>query len=129
MSAHPPNLEEAVTLFNQREFFECHEVLEDLWRPLPPGAEKQFLQGVLQVGVGFHHLLNNNYMGAKNLLQAGLERLETVESQKDYIPPIELLPLLSSCREALHTVLTLKAERLGEFQEHLIPSIRFLQPQ
>ena len=129
MLAHPPSLEEAVTLFNQRQFFECHEMLEDLWRPLPHGAEKQFLQGVLQVGVGFHHLLNNNYMGAKNLLQAGIERLETVESQKDYIPPIELPPLLSTCREALQTVLTLKAERLGEFPDHLIPSIRFLQPQ
>lgn len=114
-------------LFNRRQFFECHEVLEDLWRPLPPGPEKQFLQGLLQVGVGFHHLLNNNYTGAKNLLGAGLDKLESVEANpQGYTPPISLSPIIKTSQKALQTVLELGTERLNEFPEALMPVI---QPQ
>ena len=124
----PSSFEEAVRLFNQRQFFECHEVLEDLWRPLPPGAEKEFLQGLLQVGVGFHHLLNHNHIGAKNLLRAGLSRLEGVESQAAYIPPIDLNALLAASQQALQSVLNLGPDRLTDFPEHLIPIVRLIQP-
>jgi predicted metal-dependent hydrolase len=70
-----PSVAEAVRLLNRQAFFECHEVLEDLWRPLPPGPEKRFLQGVIQVDVGFHHLVNGNEAGAKSLLRSGLDKL------------------------------------------------------
>lgn len=125
MQSSPPNFKEAIVLFNQRQFFECHEVLEDLWRPLPPGPEKQFLQGLLQVGVGFHHLLNHNYRGAKNLLQAGLEKLEVVQTNShSYCPPIVLEPLLKASQQALCTVLKLGTERIQEFPDSLIPTIK-----
>ncbi|MBY0404526.1 MAG: DUF309 domain-containing protein, partial [Cyanobacteria bacterium] len=78
----PPALfMEGVALFNQEEFFECHEVLEDLWRPLPPGGERELVQGILQVGVGFYHLQKGNERGAKNVLGMGLTRLAPVLAQ------------------------------------------------
>lgn len=113
----------AVELFNRQEFFECHEVLEDLWRPLPPGPEKQFLQGLLQVGVGFHHLKNGNYTGAKNLLSAGVEKLDAVSAQSTYQPPILLQPLLETSHHALDCVLKLGINRLHEFPPTLIPQV------
>lgn len=83
----PPSLAEAIRLLNRQAFFECHEVLEALWRPLSPGPEKRFLQGVIQVDVGFHHLMNDNETGAKNLLRAGLDKLTDTpvpQSAADY---------------------------------------------
>jgi predicted metal-dependent hydrolase len=98
-------------------------VLEDLWRPLPPGPEKQLLQGILQVGVGFHHLKNGNYAGARNLLSSGLERLDDVASHTAYAPPIPVEPLIHSSRKALQTLLTLGPEQLAHFPASLIPCI------
>jgi uncharacterized protein len=123
MTDHLSTLHQAVELFNRQEFFECHEVLEDLWRPLPPGPEKQFLQGFLQIGVGFHHLKNGNYTGAKNLLMAGLEKLDAVAAQPAYQTPVLLTPVLKASHQALTQVLALGPNRLHEFPSHLIPSV------
>ncbi len=54
-------------LFNRGEFFEAHEVLEDVWRAAPAG-EKKFLQGLIQVAVGLHHHSRGNLAGARSLL-------------------------------------------------------------
>lgn len=88
MSLLPANLSqglcEAVDCFNTQQFFECHEVLETLWHSLHltdetrcanPLEKRQFIQGFLQVAVGFYHLGRRNRVGAKNKLQAGLEKL------------------------------------------------------
>ncbi len=60
--------------FNRREFYECHETLEDAWREAS-GFERELYQGVLQVGVGFYHLLRRNPRGALALLRRGVEHL------------------------------------------------------
>jgi predicted metal-dependent hydrolase len=125
-STPPASFEDAVALFNQRQFFECHEVLEDLWRPLPKGPEKWFLQGLLQVGVGFHHLEQLNYTGAKSLLNSGVEKLEMIAAQKAFSPPIDLHPLVKSSRAALETVVVLGPDCLEEFPESLIPQVTLL---
>src|SRR5215210_8946403 len=60
--------------FNRREFFECHEYLEEAWMQEP--RRVRFLyQGILQVGVGFYHLKNGNWRGATGLLRNGAVRL------------------------------------------------------
>lgn len=54
-------------LFNRGEFFDAHEVLEEVWRAAP-AAEKKFLQGLIQVAVGLHHHSRGNGVGARSLL-------------------------------------------------------------
>lgn len=56
-----------------RDYFECHEVLEELW--LDRGRER-FYQGLLQVAVGLHHARNENINGARKILIGALEKLE-----------------------------------------------------
>jgi predicted metal-dependent hydrolase len=56
-----------IELFNQAEFFEAHEVLEDVWRAAPQ-EEKKFLQGLIQIAVGLHHYSTGNKVGARSLL-------------------------------------------------------------
>jgi hypothetical protein len=74
--AEPPSaaLLHAVAQFNAGEFWEAHETLEELWRH-EEDAVRSLYQGILQVGVGFHHLLRGNYHGATAKLRAGLDRL------------------------------------------------------
>jgi uncharacterized protein len=64
---HEIAYERGLELFNRGEFFDAHEVLEDVWRAAPP-AEKKFLQGLIQVAVGLHHHSRGNVVGARSLL-------------------------------------------------------------
>ena len=71
----PARLYDAMRLFDAGDYFECHEVLEELWRDEPTSL-RLFYQGLLQVAVGCYHLtVRHNRRGALSKLQAGLEKL------------------------------------------------------
>ncbi|OWM73135.1 hypothetical protein CDL15_Pgr001249 [Punica granatum] len=64
----------AVALFNEMEYYKCHDFLEALWN----GAEeprRTLFHGILQCAVGFHHLFNQNHKGAMMELGEGLCKL------------------------------------------------------
>jgi predicted metal-dependent hydrolase len=60
--------------FNDGDFFEAHEVWEDVWRAAPQ-EEKKFLQGLIQIAVGLHHHSTGNQVGARSLLARGSRNL------------------------------------------------------
>ncbi|UUZ79958.1 DUF309 domain-containing protein [Paenibacillus sp. P26] len=55
-----------------RDYFECHEVMEELW--LEEGRDPLY-QGLLQVAVGLYHYQNGNPNGSVKLFTAALEKL------------------------------------------------------
>ncbi|NQX68118.1 DUF309 domain-containing protein [Paenibacillus alba] len=55
-----------------RDYFECHEVMEELW--LEEGRSPLY-QGLLQIAVGLYHHANGNVSGSIKLFSAGLEKL------------------------------------------------------
>ena len=67
-------LARAALLFDARFYFEVHELLEPLWLRAD-GADRQALQGLIQVAAGFHHLSNGNGSGARALLHDGAGKL------------------------------------------------------
>ncbi|MBX7104956.1 MAG: DUF309 domain-containing protein [Gemmataceae bacterium] len=68
-----------VVLFNEREFFEAHEVLEDLWNECP-NADRRFYQAVLQAAVALHHFGNGNLRGAVKLYKTAQEYMSLYPS-------------------------------------------------
>ncbi len=64
-----------IDLFNQHEYFTCHEVLEAAWNA-ERAPVRTLYKGILQVGVGCYHLLRRNYKGAVIKLQTGADYLE-----------------------------------------------------
>lgn len=68
--------------FNKRQFFDCHETLEDVWKELE-GDEKEITQAVIQIAVGYYHLSRNNTEGARKLLKRGFERLAPFSDWKN----------------------------------------------
>ena len=69
-----PLVAKGIELFNQREFFECHEVLEEEWTPVQ-GPRRLFLQGIIHLAVGFYHHQQNNGAGRDRQLAKGLKKL------------------------------------------------------
>jgi predicted metal-dependent hydrolase len=67
-------LERGVAEWNGRLFYECHDTLEELWSGLR-GEARSFVQGLIQLAVGFYHLGNGNRAGALSLFGRGLDRL------------------------------------------------------
>jgi uncharacterized protein len=63
-----------VSHFNAREFFEAHEVWEEIWL-VESEPEKTFLQGIIQIAAAFHHYSRANTDGAESLLAAGIVKL------------------------------------------------------
>jgi len=72
--SHHPYLE-GIKLFNSANFFEAHEVLEDVWRPAR-NPERKFLQSLIQVAVALHHHSRGNLVGARSLLARATRNLE-----------------------------------------------------
>ena len=64
-----------VDLFNQEDFFECHEALEDLWTSSRQ-PERWFLQSLLHFAVGLYHHRRGNSVGTVRQLEKGLEKIQ-----------------------------------------------------
>jgi uncharacterized protein len=68
-------LKRGIEEFNQGLFFECHDTLEELWMETV-GEDRLFLQGLIQVSVGFYHLFNRNFKGSASQFTKALQKLE-----------------------------------------------------
>jgi hypothetical protein len=86
-----------IELFNRGEFYDAHEVLEDVWRPsLAP--EKLFLQALIQAAVSLHHHSTGNTVGACSLMARSLRNLE---GYPENFCGVALLPLRGSLTQCL----------------------------
>jgi predicted metal-dependent hydrolase len=61
--------------FNSAHFYDAHEHWEEVWLETP-NPDKKFLQGLIQVAAAFHHYSRSNLHGTRNLLMAGLLKLD-----------------------------------------------------
>jgi len=66
MSDYDPRYLAGIEHFNACDFYEAHEVWEDLWQDYS-GPDRRFYQGLIQVAVCLHHFGNGNTRGAKKL--------------------------------------------------------------
>jgi hypothetical protein len=67
--------DQGIALFNRGEFFDCHEVLEEVWTPSRQ-PERWFLQALIHFAVGFYHHQRGNMKGATRQLRKGLRKIE-----------------------------------------------------
>jgi hypothetical protein len=119
----PPSLLlEGIALFNEGRYYEQHEVLETLWRAEPREVRRLY-QGILQIGVAFHHLRRNNHHGTRYMLERGamyLRRFAPVCQQ------VDVGALVDAAARALDAVDRLGPGRLHEFDWALAPKVRLL---
>ncbi len=66
--------------FDAEEFFDAHEVWEDLWNDAD-GARRAYLQGLIQTAVAQHHAGNQNWNGTRKLFASALQYFEKGTSE------------------------------------------------
>lgn len=65
----------AAALFDAGLYFEVHELLEPHWLRASDAGERDALQGLIQVAVGYQHFADGKVAGARSLLEQGGSRL------------------------------------------------------
>jgi len=60
--------------FNEKDFFEAHEILEDLWHEYRE-SDRTYLQALIQISAGLYHADAGNFRGARSQLTKGLQKL------------------------------------------------------
>jgi hypothetical protein len=63
---YEPRYLAGILFFNRRDFFEAHEVWEDLWNNCGDG-DRRFYQALIQAAVALYHFGNGNLRGATKL--------------------------------------------------------------
>jgi hypothetical protein len=120
----PPQLLEGIAQFNRGEYFEQHETLELLWRAEPRDVRRLY-QGILQIGVAFHHLRRRNFHGTVYMLTRGAQYLAQFAPR---CQGVDVEALLIAASAALKEVERLGPDRLAEFDWRLAPAVRLCPP-
>jgi len=105
--------------FNAKEFFEAHEVWEDIWFQ-EVGEKRIFFQGLIQIAAGYHHMQSGNKRGALSLLQSGFEK---VEPYGESYMGIELLKFLTQVKHSIKVIESFDPLELPKFSWSLTPTI------
>lgn len=128
-----PRFLKGIELFNDREFFECHEILEDLWNDQQE-PDKQLTQGILQIAVAYYHYLRGNYAGTCKLFKRAWPRISSFRNSTDCL--LELEPFIEVVQKgwkSLEAYMELSASRAAPAEgsevctQIEIPTIQFKQ--
>ncbi len=68
-------LQKGIAEFNAKEYFDCHETLEELWKDYQ-APDREAIQGIIQIAVGYYHLRRSNQAGTLKLFERGGARVE-----------------------------------------------------
>src|SRR6476661_8640363 len=95
-----PRYLEGIEHFNKCDFYEAHEVWEDLWADTQ-GPSRKFYQGLIQVAVCLHHFCNGNTRGAKKLYNTSTAYLQEYRPFHEGIDLEKLIGELTRCCEPI----------------------------
>jgi predicted metal-dependent hydrolase len=70
LAEYDPRYLAGIVEFNRGDYFEAHEVWEELWHDTA-GPDRRFYQGLIQAAVAVYHAVNGNARGARRLFHSG----------------------------------------------------------
>ena len=111
--------------FNVCDFFEAHEVWEDLWMRTA-GEEKRFYQGLIQAAVGLCHFCNGNVRGAIKLYNSSRDYMTRCGTPFLGLDGDEFWRQMSACFAEL--LAAVEPDRRIEPNEDLLPTVILAPP-
>lgn len=112
----------ALEQLNRGEYWRQHETLENVWRAEQDESIRNLYKGILQVGVGFHHLTRGNFRGVVKVLTRAINYL------LPYSPTcmsIDVERLIAEGTAVLELVIALGPERIKEIDASELPRVHF----
>jgi predicted metal-dependent hydrolase len=102
-------------LWSEEKFYECHEVLEELWRRTP-GRERWFLNGLINCAVAVYQHRRGNAVGAARQLLRAQVKLRPFRPLQDGVAIDNLL-------EGVAVEIASSLQSLGEAQRAQWPAV------
>ena len=115
----PPLAREGIELFNQGQYYQCHDVLEEVWRQETSNGFDLY-RGILQISVACYQILRGNYRGAVKML---LRARQWLEPLPDQCQGVNVTRLRANAAEIYESLITLGPDRLEDFDPALIQPI------
>jgi predicted metal-dependent hydrolase len=97
---YPERYLEGLRLFNEEDFFESHEVLEELWSETLD-ERKKFYQGLIQAAVALLHFGNENFGGARKVYLSSRKYLEPYQPAFEGLDVVQFLADMQHCFQEL----------------------------
>ena len=103
-----------------RDYFECHELLEEHWKS-SPNRERLWV-GLIQLAVGMYHYRRNNHAGAKKMLSNSLAilRQKRTEVASIGLDAGQLILLLEETLQHVHSGKPYQSINLPITDDHLL---------
>ncbi|MBU8916302.1 DUF309 domain-containing protein [Bacillus sp. FJAT-29953] len=70
-----------------RDYFECHEILEDFWKGSDPGNKESIWVGFILLAVSAYHHRRENFNGAQRTLE---KAITIISDQSSLLPDLGL---------------------------------------
>ncbi|MER1999257.1 MAG: DUF309 domain-containing protein [Lysinibacillus sp.] len=83
-----------------KDYFECHEVLEEFWKEIAPGDKSHVIVGFIQVATSLYHWRRGNVRGAKKSMKSAIDIIRN-QKETTYVKIIDGEVFLANCEQAL----------------------------
>jgi uncharacterized protein len=100
---------EGMDLFNDGEWFEAHEVWEDIWH-MAGGRRKRFYQGLIQCAVTLEHVRRGNPRGVRSVWRSARSKFEGLPR---IYRGVDVEALLTGMARAIGPILNLPPDRFA----------------
>lgn len=117
---------EGLRLFNEGDFFECHEVMEELWLQTPPSdAYRDLYKGVIQAAAALYQFERGILSGALGLFQTATVYLGRYRPAALGLDVDKLIDDLKRCFAGLESW---DGKKSVPFPRELVPKLIFHIP-
>ena len=121
-----PRFYSGIHSFNSGNFYEAHDLFEDLWHECDE-PKRRWIHGMVQISVAMHHHSTGNLNGSLLLLAEGISRMRRAEispigfKEGEFLEPCqEILKLLQTNLKDSNHSLGMKADKPQEISFPLI---------
>jgi len=94
-------LNQAIISFNEADYYQAHELLEEIWIELD-GDEKKYFQGFIQLVVVLHLIQSDRLLGAQKVFLRAQNNLSRIPDKKSSF--LEKIPIIQLNNE-VHIIL------------------------
>jgi uncharacterized protein len=94
LTDYPAEYYEFFIKFNEGDYYTCHDLLEDMWMT---DKGNLFLKGLLQMSVAIYHYSYGNVKGARLMMQAAHDYLQTYRPVYWGLDLEKVYPFIEEC--------------------------------
>lgn len=120
MMQYPAQYVQFIEKFNAGEYYECHDLLEEIWME---DKTDKFLQGLLQLAVGLYHLEYGNIKGARWMFGNARKYLSRYEPMHGGLDVRDIIRYIQACEAVLPDADTISFEQAKALE---VPSMRLV---